>query len=66
MERYQAGSVEARVVCAETIRKALSGEEVVLERPEELAESAEAPAEESVVPKEHGERKSTDRTGEER
>jgi len=30
MERYQAGTVEARLVCAESIRRALAGETVVI------------------------------------
>lgn len=39
MERYQAGTLEVRVVCAESIRKALAGEPVVLA--EEIAEAEE-------------------------
>lgn len=43
MERYQAGTLEVRLTCAESIRKALAGEPVVLE--EDVAEiEAEEPA----------------------
>lgn len=50
MERYQAGSTEIRLFCAQNIRKALSGEKVVLEDVGTDGATAEAmPADEGAA-----------------